>query len=96
MTEKQYIARSMEKKELRFTPKTKKDTPIVKPRNAASLVLLKTTSKGVRVLLGKRSDKTRFMPGAWVFPGGVLDKNDFKTHKIMFFESQTTKPVVFP
>ena len=81
MTEKQYIARSMEKKELRFTPKTKKDTPIAKPRNAASLVLLKTTSKGVRVLLGKRSDKTRFMPGAWVFPGGVLDKNDFKTHK---------------
>ena len=81
MTEKQYIARSMEKKELKFTPKNKKNNPIVKPRNAASLVLLKNTAKSTKVLLGKRSDKTRFMPGAWVFPGGVLDKNDFKTHK---------------
>ena len=81
MTEKQYIARSMEKKELKFTPKNKKNNLIVKPRNAASLVLLKNTAKSTKVLLGKRSDKTRFMPGAWVFPGGVLDKNDFKTHK---------------
>ena len=79
MKRKQYIARSMQKKELRFAPKSKKDKVIAKPRSAASLVLLKKTKKEIKVLLGKRSNKTRFMPGAWVFPGGVLDKNDYKT-----------------
>ena len=76
MKQKKYIARSMEKKELKFTPKREKDTKIPKPRDASSLVLLKNSGKIVKVLLGKRSDKTRFMPGAWVFPGGVVDKTD--------------------
>jgi len=78
MQQKKYIARSMVKKELKFTPKKGKDAKIALPRNAASLVLLKQSKKEVKVLLGKRSDKTRFMPGAWVFPGGVVDKNDYK------------------
>ncbi len=81
MKQKKYIARSMQKKELRFAPKNRKDKIIAKPKNAASLVLLKKTNKEIKVLLGKRSSKTRFMPGAWVFPGGVLDKNDYKTKK---------------
>ena len=76
MKQKKYIARSMEKKELKFTPKREKDTKIPRPRDASSLVLLKKSGKIVKVLLGKRSDKTRFMPGAWVFPGGVVDKTD--------------------
>ena len=76
MQQKKYIARSMEKKELKFTPKREKDTKIPRPRDASSLVLLKKTDKNIKVLLGKRSDKTRFMPGAWVFPGGVVDKTD--------------------
>ena len=76
MKQKTYIARSMEKKELKFTPKREKDTKIPRPRDASSLVLLKNSGKIVKVLLGKRSDKTRFMPGAWVFPGGVVDKTD--------------------
>ena len=77
MQQKIYIARSMKKKELKFTPKRDKNTKIPRPRNAASLVLLKRSGKDVQVLLGKRSDKTRFMPGAWVFPGGVVDKADY-------------------
>jgi len=77
MQQKKYIARSMEKKELKFTHKRDENTRIPRPRNAASLVLLKSSGKDVQVLLGKRSDKTRFMPGAWVFPGGVVDKADY-------------------
>ena len=77
MQQKIYIARSMKKKDLKFTPKRDKNTKIPRPRNAASLVLLKRSDKDVQVLLGKRSDKTRFMPGAWVFPGGVVDKADY-------------------
>ena len=68
----------MEKKSLRFAPKKQQNTIIAKPKDASSLVILKKTNSDVKVLLGKRSDKTRFMPGAWVFPGGVVDKNDYK------------------
>jgi len=30
-----------------------------------------------RVLLGRRADSNRFMPGVYVFPGGVLQRGDF-------------------
>ena len=40
MKQKTYIARSMEKKELKFTPKRENDTKIPRPRDASSLVLL--------------------------------------------------------
>jgi 8-oxo-dGTP pyrophosphatase MutT (NUDIX family) len=47
------------------------------PRPAASVVLLrrggKHGSQGLEVLLLKRTEKARFMPGVWVFPGGALD-----------------------
>ena len=78
MKQKQYIARNMQKKSLRFAPKKQQNTKIAKPRDASSLVILKKTNSEVKVLLGKRSNKTRFMPGAWVFPGGVVDKSDYK------------------
>jgi 8-oxo-dGTP pyrophosphatase MutT (NUDIX family) len=47
------------------------------PRMAASVILLRRGSKhtggGLEVLLGKRTDAARFMPGVWVFPGGAVD-----------------------
>jgi 8-oxo-dGTP pyrophosphatase MutT (NUDIX family) len=94
MQQKKYIARSMLKKELKFTPKKEKETKIVKPRNAASLVLLKNSAKDVKILMGKRSDKTRFMPGAWVFPGGVLDKNDHFIQETTKLNSKIVKRLI--
>ena len=94
MQQKKYIARSMVKKELKFTPKKEKGTKIARPRNAASLVLLKKSNKEVKVLLGKRSDKTRFMSGAWVFPGGVLDKNDYKISESTKLNNNIIKKLV--
>jgi 8-oxo-dGTP pyrophosphatase MutT (NUDIX family) len=50
------------------------------PRPAASIVLLrrggKHSQRALEVLLLKRSEEARFMPGVWVFPGGSLDKAD--------------------
>lgn len=50
------------------------------PRPAASVVLLRRGGKhkdrALEVLLLKRTDKARFMPGVWVFPGGGLDECD--------------------
>ena len=75
--DKKYIARSMQKTP-KFSSYRQKHSKIPKPRNAASLILLKEDNKDIKILLGKRSSKARFMPGAWVFPGGVIDKKDFK------------------
>lgn len=47
------------------------------PRPAASVVLLREggrhADRGLEVLLLKRTEKARFMPGVWVFPGGAVD-----------------------
>jgi 8-oxo-dGTP pyrophosphatase MutT (NUDIX family) len=47
----------------------------VKPRNAASLILVQRTKGGTRVLMGKRPAKAVF-PEFYVFPGGRVDKAD--------------------
>lgn len=50
------------------------------PRPAASVVLLRRGGKHgdreLEVLLLKRSEEAKFMPGVWVFPGGAVDPGD--------------------
>ncbi|HEX3734351.1 MAG TPA: NUDIX hydrolase [Solirubrobacterales bacterium] len=50
------------------------------PRPAASVVLLrrggKHSERALEVLLLKRSEDAKFMPGVWVFPGGSVDPAD--------------------
>ena len=47
----------------------------VKPRHAASLVLVRRRKGVTQILMGRRSAKAVF-PEAYVFPGGRLDKSD--------------------
>ena len=49
--------------------------PVV-PREAASVILLRAGEAAPEVLLGRRNPGARFMPGAWVFPGGAIDDRD--------------------
>ena len=50
------------------------------PRPAASVVLLrrggKHSRRALEVLMLRRSEEAKFMPGVWVFPGGSLDEAD--------------------
>jgi 8-oxo-dGTP pyrophosphatase MutT (NUDIX family) len=50
------------------------------PRPAASVVLLrrggKHSDRALEVLLLKRTERARFMPNVWVFPGGAVDDGD--------------------
>jgi 8-oxo-dGTP pyrophosphatase MutT (NUDIX family) len=50
------------------------------PRPAASVVLLrrggKHADRALEVLLLKRTEEAKFMPGIWVFPGGAVDAED--------------------
>src|SRR5487761_1975365 len=50
--------------------------PPVRPRQAASVILLRGGSDGLELLLVKRTPKARFMGGVWVFPGGAVDAGE--------------------
>src|SRR4051794_35290322 len=46
------------------------------PRQAASVIVLRGGSEGLEILLVKRNPRARFMGGAWVFPGGAVDRGE--------------------
>ena len=46
------------------------------PHPAATVTLVRDAPGGLEVLLLERSKSLRFMPGAFVFPGGALDPGD--------------------
>jgi 8-oxo-dGTP pyrophosphatase MutT (NUDIX family) len=50
--------------------------PAVRPRDAASLIVLRGRGRDLEVLAGRRSLSHRFMPGVHVFPGGAIDPAD--------------------
>src|SRR6202035_2348953 len=47
--------------------------PPVRPRQAASVILLRGAADGLEVLRVRRTPQARFMGGVWVFPGGAVD-----------------------
>jgi 8-oxo-dGTP pyrophosphatase MutT (NUDIX family) len=61
-----YIARS----ELRGSARA------VRPRDAATLLIVRHGGKEPRVLMGKRAASHKFMPNKFVFPGGRVDPGD--------------------
>ena len=52
--------------------------PPVHPRDAASLVIHRRRATHYEVLMGRRGSKARFKPGVYVFPGGGLDRADYR------------------
>jgi 8-oxo-dGTP pyrophosphatase MutT (NUDIX family) len=49
---------------------------VVRPRDAASLILLRGEGNSIEVLAGRRPRHAKFMPGVYVFPGGAIDPPD--------------------
>jgi 8-oxo-dGTP pyrophosphatase MutT (NUDIX family) len=50
----------------------------VRPRDAATLIVLRRDGPKPRVLMGRRHGGHSFMPDKWVFPGGRIDPSDFR------------------
>src|ERR1700683_2822966 len=46
------------------------------PRQAATVILLRGGAEELEVLLVRRTPAARFMGGAWVFPGGSVDREE--------------------
>jgi len=51
-------------------------SPHVRPKDAATLILVDRSDSVPKVLLGKRHHGHKFMPGKFVFPGGRIDPAD--------------------
>ena len=51
-------------------------SPYVRPKDAATLILVDRSGRVPKVLLGKRHHGHKFMPGKFVFPGGRVDPVD--------------------
>jgi 8-oxo-dGTP pyrophosphatase MutT (NUDIX family) len=47
-----------------------------RPRQAATVILLRGADEDLEVLLVKRTPQARFMGGVWVFPGGAVDAGE--------------------
>src|SRR3954451_12261254 len=60
--------------------KTERDQthPNLKPRDAATLILVDRSGPAPKVLLGKRHAGLKFMAGKFVFPGGRMEPGDRK------------------
>ena len=53
-----------------------------KPKDASTLIIIKRSNKKTFVLMGQRPMQSRFMPGVYVFPGGVKEKEDLQAYKL--------------
>jgi 8-oxo-dGTP pyrophosphatase MutT (NUDIX family) len=49
----------------------------VRPKNAATVMIIRRDATKPRVLMGKRHGGHSFMPDRWVFPGGRIDRADY-------------------
>jgi 8-oxo-dGTP pyrophosphatase MutT (NUDIX family) len=71
-----------------------------RPRDAATLILMRRVRGQTAVLIGKRHQRHRFMPDVYVFPGGRVDRadqyvkpvTDFDPHVQAVLERSTASP----
>jgi 8-oxo-dGTP pyrophosphatase MutT (NUDIX family) len=66
-------------------PEPTKDGPMRAPgqklaraRNAATLIIVRRDGPKPRLLMGRRHGGHDFMPDKWVFPGGRIDRSDYR------------------
>ncbi|HEX4410479.1 MAG TPA: NUDIX hydrolase [Xanthobacteraceae bacterium] len=54
----------------------RENLPAVQPRDSATLILIDRAHDVPKVLLGRRHERHRFLPGKFVFPGGRIEPDD--------------------
>ncbi len=77
-----------------FDPRGEGDaTPACRPRDAASLILVRGRAE---VLMGQRAKGHAFMPEKWVFPGGRVDPGDARLPAESEFDVETSAQLAKP
>jgi 8-oxo-dGTP pyrophosphatase MutT (NUDIX family) len=62
--------------------------PVIRPKDAATLILVDRTSERPKVLLGRRHQNHKFMPGKFVFPGGRVEAADRRMAQAAHLDAQ--------
>lgn len=65
--------------------------PAVRPRDAASLVIHRKRATHFEVLMGRRGKRARFKPGVYVFPGGGLERADYRARPARPLAGEVTR-----
>jgi len=72
------------------------DYPNQRPKDAATLLILDTSASGEpRILMGRRHERHKFMPGKFVFPGGRVDPGDSKASVAVDYDEITKSQIMF-
>jgi len=58
------------------------NSPYMRPKDAATLIILRNDGPVPTFMMGKRHENCKFMPGKFVFPGGRVDAGDSRVKPI--------------
>jgi len=72
-----------------------KDRPSPRPKDAATLILIRQDQNEPRVLMGRRSSRHSFMPEKYVFPGGRVDPQDGRVRACSELTSETYRQLSY-
>ena len=75
-TDKGYVHGDLKPGSERPVEQIEKTYPYMRPRDAATLILVRMRGKTPEVLMGCRAAAHAFMPNRYVFPGGRVDRAD--------------------
>ena len=75
-TDKGYVHGDLKPGNERPVEQIEKTYPYMRPRDAATLILVRMKGKTPEVLMGCRAAAHAFMPNRYVFPGGRVDRAD--------------------
>src|ERR1700733_14273767 len=75
-TDKGYVHGDLKPGAERSVEQIEKTYPYMRPRDAATLILVRMKGRTPEVLMGCRAAKSAFMPNRYVFPGGRVDPAD--------------------
>lgn len=75
-TDQGYIHGDLKPGNERPVEQVEKTYPYMRPRDAATLILVRMKGKTPEVLMGCRAAAHAFMPNRYVFPGGRVDRAD--------------------
>lgn len=72
MTDAQVLARM----DRLVSEERKASLPTLRPVDAATLIIIDRRGKSPKILMGRRHEGHKFMPGKFVFPGGRIEAGD--------------------
>jgi 8-oxo-dGTP pyrophosphatase MutT (NUDIX family) len=67
----------------------------IRPRDAATLILIDRTGREPHVLVGRRHDGHAFMAGRFVFPGGRIERSDARMQSVGSLDKASERRLLF-